>query len=235
MLLTVKYHDTLSITIIMIHHPVPSFAVVPNFTPNQTTEFNVLQSGDVQLPCQVERCHDNCEVKWRKGNRFFHQENMVTSREGHTLTQSLTLTNVQPSDEGVYWCVVPQLEMPLNFTLTVIPHDLRTPIINKSIENSYKEIHYTHPLVLHCPVRSGENTTANPLVVSWVYPNIHGEQQHSTGQELRIAGGQYVSGEYKCTAANNVGSDSLDIFVQVQGEYARAFITGRPWECSTAT
>ncbi len=93
-------------------------------------------------------------------------------------------------------------------------------MLNKSIDNQYKEFDYNQALVLTCPLRSGENSTENPITVTWVFTNVHDQPQFVYGTVLTLEPEFYNRGEYKCTASNSFGLDSLDIFVEINSEFA---------------
>ncbi len=171
------------------------------------------------MPCQVRHCTgSNCFVYWKRNLNSIHS---VPSVEGIITTESITIMNVQQIDSGSYVCLISSPYGELEFTVAVIPANERVPMLDKSTENQYKEFHYNQALELSCPIRSGENSTENPMTVSWVFTNIHGQPQYVnvSGTVLSLEPGHYNRGEYKCTASNGFGLDSLDIFVEINGEF----------------
>ncbi len=183
---------------------------------NQVTAFSVYEGGDLVLPCQVRHCSGNCFVHWKRNT---HSVDSVTSIQGVTTTESLTLRNVQQADSGSYKCFISNPFEEMEFTVSVIPANERVPMLNKIIDNQYKEFNYNQALVLTCPLRSGENSTENPITVAWVFTNIHDQPQFVNGTVLTLEPEFYNRGEYKCTASNSFGLDSLDIFVEINGEF----------------
>lgn len=167
------------------------------------------------IPCRADACFEKygCSVRWNG-----HQSSMIRNESG--TTTELTLQNVQESDDGDYECIISTVgknDIVSDFHVTVIPLEQRQPKLNKSIEYIYKEVNYPEPIVLQCPIVSGENTTHNPLVITWTFTNSFRQLQHEVVDELRIEE-NYSRGIYKCTASNSLGSDSLSIFVEVNGQ-----------------
>ena len=185
------------------------------------TEYTVSEGEDVIIPCRVNKCYarqPHCQVFWLMNDTRHVQSVHVRDEQG--TTSVLSLQNVQHKDTGLYTCGFRTASSPYNsvsFHVVVVPVKHRKPILDKSIEYSYREFNYPEPLVLHCPLRSGENTTYNPLIVSWTFTNEFNQPQRELGDELRIDE-HYTRGIYKCMATNSLGSDSLSIFVEINGK-----------------
>ena len=198
----------------------PPFSEIPQFNTEMQTEYTVSEGEDVIIPCRVEKCfaRRRCQVLWLRNNTRHIQSVLMRDEEGTTTV--LSLQNVQQSDTGLYTCSyhVPSTSSnSISFHVVVVPIEHREPILDKSIEHSYQEFNYPEPLVLRCPIRSGENTTDNPLVVSWIFTNGFNQPQHELSDELRIDE-LYTRGIYKCMVTNSFGSDSLSIFVEINGK-----------------
>ena len=150
----------------------------------QEVNYSAFEGGDVVLTCQVKYCtpYQSCQtgLRWRRGVASIPS---TTTINGDITTITTTLTNVQQEDSGIYMCRFSSSGQ-LDFTLTINPPSERVPMLDKSIENQYQEFYYDKPLILVCPVRSGENSTENPMNISWIFTNIHEQEQfcywHST-------------------------------------------------------
>ena len=186
------------------------------------TQYTVPVGGDIDIPCRVEKCYDrnHCNVYWNRNelDNIPPDSQCDLRRDMYGTTHVLSLHNVQQDDGGLYTCSY-QITSHLStaFYLTVDEVNQQLPRLNKTIDHSYKEVNYPEPLVLHCPVISGENTTTNRLVISWTFMNGHDQPQHLVADELRI-NENYKRGLYICTASNGLGLDSLRIFVEINGK-----------------
>ncbi|GFO02841.1 titin [Plakobranchus ocellatus] len=198
--------DVVDVTVTSI----PTVSVSP--PPSSVTE----GSSQLTLTCTVTSSPAPTSVAWLKGGVTLVTSNNPSKYQGGTVVNpSLTIRNVERSDAGAYTCVVTnsvgtgssgavQLNVVYRPTLTVS---------DTSVSSGTGGT-----IVLRCLV------DANPAITTFYWSKVGQGQINSASNPSKYSGGTVVdqsllifgassadSGQYFCTATNNVGTVSSSV------------------------
>ena len=204
---------------------------------NRLTTISVLEGEDVMLTCRVENCGD-CGIVWfRKeisvesylSSNVERQERVVSrTLEDAVWTSTILIKNITLIDaSSKYLCVIlwRNLTFELSFNLRHLNIDTtKAPYIDKSL--SYKLLGgCSDYCILHCPLIMMEGQSNNS-VVEWT-PN--GDEWNVSWSANNSIIGEYSTiihdeGAYTCRASNTLGSDAIEIFIDLLGKIQLCFL-----------
>ena len=151
-------------------------------------------------------------MTWLRGDTFLSSS--VDPRY-NTRSDMLTIARIRTEDSGVYKCQIYRdiqgLLPERNIAVNVFENSPMAPVINKIGQHRVQS--FEHPLDLTCDILSGDE----PVTVTW-YIRTGLTVAAVSNRTLHREPMDYSSGEYRCRATNSHGSDSFNIFVEVQGK-----------------
>ncbi|XP_059062746.1 neurotrimin-like isoform X2 [Achroia grisella] len=181
--------------------------------------YNVSAGSTVILECNVEPKGNSAVVQWLRNDNIYFLGSMTTLTD-HRIklvhNTSMAISNVTPSDEGEYKCVVTQ-KKPLTLTHRVVVTS-KPNILDLSATNNGR-VHEGNRLVLNCDVsgspppkivwsrqRKGSHDNERLLETDGVFSLNSVTIEHVKPEH---------SGTYYCYAFNGVAADTRDIQITV--------------------